>query len=113
MYPARASGEMPAISAWFLARHRSRYPEMTWSRVSNLGRPRIERSTERESNLLLAMHDVSGTSRQSGQAPPRFVHSEPVPHCVVRVETSRCINARPELRHIAERLPRSIVVPFR
>lgn len=42
----------------------------------------MERNTDRDSSLLLAIQEVSGIIIQSGQAPPRAVHNDPVPHCV-------------------------------
>lgn len=73
----------------------------------------MDRSTDRDSNLLPATQDVSGIITQSGQAPPRSVQSEPVPHWVA-FEPSIAVNiAVPALRQSADRLPKSIVVPLR
>lgn len=73
----------------------------------------MERRTDRESSLFPARQEVSGIITQSGQAPPRSVHSEPVPHCVA-LEPSIAVNiAGPALRQSADKLPKSMVVPLR
>src|SRR6218665_794265 len=77
------------------------------------GGPPMERRTDRERSLLPATHEVSGIITQSGQAPPRSVQSEPVPHCVALEPSIAVSIARPPLRHSADRLPRSMVVPLR
>ena len=73
----------------------------------------MERRTDRDNILLPATHDVSGIITQSGQAPPRSVQSEPVPHWVALAPNIAVSIAVPELRHNAEKLPRSMVVPLR
>ena len=73
----------------------------------------MERRTDRDSSLLPATQDVSGIITQSGQAPPRSVHSEPVPHWVALEPSIAVSIAVPALRQSAERLPRSMVVPLR
>jgi hypothetical protein len=69
--------------------------------------------TDLESNRFDALHEISLTMMQAGQAPPRLSHRLPEPHRSIRGSIERRKKFMAWFRHIAEMLAKSGVIPFR